>query len=162
MVMGRLPWIDEVCVLLAECGLLSVCVSWVREEVMKEKGRWDERRERREKMKWKSELKEKIGVIETKWMVGDGVKGESDELIPKTERKMDLEYMVRKRRSDGVLRLCSGELGYFGGMVLRNRLTLPGEKKSGKCLICRKEGKDEMKHLLGTYRIRIRLGLGLG
>ena len=95
------------------------------------------------KWRWKKWLKEKLFRREVEWWYG----GDDGELVPGVE--VSFEDIMRTQEVDKVMRLCRGEFGYLGFMLIRNRLTLPGEKKSAECYVCGEEGGDEARHLVG-------------
>ena len=138
-------WIAEACFHLSKFGLVAECLSWV--ESLSGKEVWKREVEMREKRVWKKKLKEKVGKRESSWQVSDSEE-KKRELAPRVVRKIEIEWLRKKKKSDEVLKICRGDRGYLGGLVLVNRLNLPGTTEAGTCLICRKRQSDDMFHLL--------------
>ena len=105
---------------------------------------WSVEKERRKKMWLKRVLKKKCDEVAAEWFVSK----KKYELVEETVRKVDVVWLKEKWTSK-VLMLCRGEMGNFGAMVLRNHLTLPGEKTVASCYLCDEAGKDTMSHLVG-------------
>lgn len=122
-------------------------------ELRLEKGDWDEKREKKEKEVWKKKLKEKIGKLEVEWMLSENLRYN---LIEKCAHEVDVKWMSERWRGDSVMELCSGEMGYFGTMIVRNHLQLPGEKRVANCMLCGADGGDNCYHMLVECRERWR------
>lgn len=135
-----LPWMVEV---VEECAQYDVLSDLVNFTVECDRRRlWKDEEEKRWKIVWKKRLIEKVTEKERRWMVG-----EDNELAPDCTAEVTMES-CEKVEPNRVLQLCRGQRGYLGAMILRNRLTLPGEKKSVRCYVCKKREGDNCKHLL--------------